>query len=171
MNRRFRTLAAAAVFSAMIAASAGCASARNGLGTTSGVCFSAIPVGKSALGKPVTPPTAPGSTKKPRPVMPVFFGVRSASAKDIEKFESKHQHENLVAELKKRNNGQIKSLCLVAFRGLFDPTSVKDLLGPVPPPDDRIFAVAVVAEPKNELLATFIRSKVPISFSHYVVGG
>jgi len=171
MSRRATTLAIAVVLSATIATSAGCASARNGLGTTSGVCFGAIPVGKSALGEPVTPTTLPGATKQPKPVTPVFVGVRTASQKDIDEFESKHSHVDLVAELEKRNKGKLKSLCLVAFRGLFDPSTVKDLLGQVPPAPHRVYAVVVVTEPSNKLLATFVRSKVPISFSHYVVGG
>jgi hypothetical protein len=96
-------------------------------------------------------------------------GVRSATQKDIDTFGSAHDY--LKDELTKRNGGPLKSLCLVAFHGSFDPGSVHDLLGTVPPAGHRSYAVAVVSEPSNKLLATFIRSKEPISFTHYVVGG
>jgi hypothetical protein len=196
----FSLLSLAVVLAAIVAGVGGCASVRNGLGTSSAVCFRAIPVGRSALGKPapVEVPGKPGKpgnsqgtsttsssgagstttshvgsasgpeTTKPGP-NPVFVGVRSASQKDIEAFEGKH--DSLVAELKTRNGGPLKSLCLVAFKGSFDPGSVHSLLGHVPNPGMRIFAIVVVSESSNKLLATFIRSREPISFTHYAVGG
>jgi hypothetical protein len=150
---RATTAAIVLLMSATVAGTAGCASVRSGLGTSSSVCFRAIPVGKTAV-------QAKSST---------FVGVRSASEKDIEKFGS--THDLLVAEMIKRNGGKLKGLCLIAFHGSFDPTSVHELLGPVPPVGHRAYAVVVVSEPSNKLLATLIRSKEPISFTHYVVGG
>jgi hypothetical protein len=35
----------------------------------------------------------------------------------------------------------------------------------VPPEGDRRFAIVVVSEPSNKLLATFLRSREPIRFS------
>jgi hypothetical protein len=157
-------VAIAVIMSATVAGTAGCAAVRNGLGTSSSVCFRAIPVGKSAVTPP--PSVVPSSGK---PVAMTFVGVRSATQKDIDTFGSTHNY--LKAELTKRNGGPVKSLCLVAYRGSFDPSSVLDPLGPVPALGHRIYAVAVISEPSNKLLATFIRSKEPISFTHYVVGG
>lgn len=150
---RTTTAAIALLMSATIVGTAGCAAVRSGLGTSSSVCFRAIPVGKAAV-------TAKASA---------FVGVRSASAKDIDKFGS--THNLLAAELTQRNGGKLKGLCLIAFHGTFDPTSVHELLGPVPPVGQRRYAVVVVSEPSNKLLATVIRSKEPISFTHYAVGG
>ncbi len=45
-------LSMAIVLGATVAGTAGCSAARSGLGTSSEVCFEAIPVGKAALGKP-----------------------------------------------------------------------------------------------------------------------
>jgi hypothetical protein len=166
---RAAAIAIAVLMSATVAGAAGCAAVRNGLGTSSSVCFRAIPVGRGAI----TPSTSTGSsstsTSSGKPVPTTFVGVRSATQKDIDTFGSAHDY--LSAQLKKRNGGPLKGLCLVAFRGSFDPASVRDLLGVVPPAGHRIYAVAVVSEPSNKLLATFLRSKEPISFTHYVVGG
>ena len=169
-------LSMAVVLCAIVLGTAAC-SARNGLGTSSAVCFRAIPVGKAAVdvptaaGKTGGSPTSvvPGGTATSRPPNPVFVGVRSASQKQIDTFGASHNYEK--AELTKRNGGPVKSTCLVAFRGSFDPDSVSDLLGPVPPAGHRTYAVVVVSEPSNKLLATFLKSKEPISFTHYAVGG
>jgi len=193
-------LALAIVLSSTVVGVAGCASVRSGLGTSSSVCFRAIPVGREAVadkdaggtgdsGSATTDMASARSTTSTsrtssrttsrmsttttttpyKPVTPVFVGVRSASQKDIDKFGSAHNYLKTV--LSERNGGPVKGICLVAFRGDFDPNLVSDLLGTVPPPGHRIYAVVVVSEPSNKLLATFIRSKEPISFTHYVVGG
>jgi len=166
-------LVIAAMLSASIAVTAGCATIRSGLGTRSAVCYSAIPVGRSAFEMPavVTSSTSgslPGQKSRPAP-NPVFVGIRSASQKDIDVFGQKHNY--LKSELDRRNDGPIRNLCLVAFRGSFDPQSVKDVITPIPPPGHRIFAVVVVSEPHDRLLATFIRAREPLSFTHYTVGG
>ncbi len=161
---RAAAVAIAVLMSATVAGTAGCASVRSGLGTSSSVCFRAIPVGTAAITPP--PPVVPSSGK---PAQSTFVGVRSATQKDIDTFGSTHNY--LKTQLTKRNGGPLKSLCLVAFHGSFDPTSIRDLLGLVPPPGHRTYAVAVISEPSNKLIATFIRSKEPISFTHYVVGG
>jgi hypothetical protein len=166
----------AVVLCAMVLGTAGC-SARNGLGTSSAVCFRAIPVGKAAVDASKAtgetggsqPPVVPGGSAPPAAPTPVFVGVRSASQKQIDAFGASHNYEK--AQLIKRNGGPVKSTCLVAFRGSFEPGSVSDLLGPVPPVGHRTYAVVVVSEPSNKLLATFLRSKEPISFTHYAVGG
>jgi hypothetical protein len=193
------SLSIAVVLSATLVGAAGCASARNGLGTSSAVCFQAIPVGRSALGKPapvvVSPPTSTTSTSgttatsgakttttsagttttRPGPVEykpgpnPVFVGVRSASLKDVDQFGETHAYVESVLE--KANGGPIKGLCLVAFKGSFDPAAVHDLVGRAPPQGQRTFAIVVVSAPSNRLLGTFIRSREPISFTHYSVGG
>ncbi len=167
MKRSWHAMAAMTfVMSAMVLGTAGCASVvRNGLGTSSAVCFRAIPVGKAAVTAhptQVVPNGSPTSSKRPSPV---FVGVRSATQKQINAFGSSHNYEK--AELTMRNGGPIKSICLVAFRGPFDPTSISDVLYPVPPPGQRTYAVVVVSEPSNKLLGTFLRSKEPISFTHY----
>jgi hypothetical protein len=165
---RATAVAIAIMLSATVAGTTACAAVRNGLGTSSSVCFRAIPVGRAALtGSISLTSSVPPSTASPR--SNTFVGVRSASQRDIDTFGA--QHNYLHAELTKRNGGPIKSLCLVAFRGSFDPGSVHQLLGNVPPPGHRTFAVVVVSEPSNKVLATFLRSKEPISFTHYVVGG
>ena len=64
-----------------------------------------------------------------------FVGVRSATQKDIDTFGATHNY--LKEELTKRNGGPLKSLCLVAFHGSFDPGSVRELLGTVPPSGHR----------------------------------
>jgi hypothetical protein len=177
----------AIVLGATGVATAGCTAARSGLGTSSEVCFEAIPIGKAALGKPapilVPPPTArvastSGSvattTTEPQPTMtkpgpdPVFVGVRSASLKDIDKFGE--IHDTIESELEKANGGPVKSLCLVAFKGSFDPQAVHGLIGKVPPDGQRIYATAVVSEPSNKLLAVILRSREPISFTHDAAG-
>lgn len=191
----FSVVSIAIVLGATVVGTAGCAAARNGLGTSSEVCYQAIPVGKAALGKPapliVPPPattsnpkTAPPTTakrtttttyKQPAPTStkpgpnPDFVGVRSASLKDIYQFGE--THSVIESELEKANGGPIKSLCLVAFKGSFNPMAVQRLVGEVPQVGQRIYAIAVVSEPSNKLLATFIRSREPISFTHYSVGG
>jgi hypothetical protein len=183
-------LSMAIVLGATVAGTAGCAAARNGLGTSSEVCFEAIPVGKAALGKPapilVPPPTTPVpkttaktpvSTTRPTEPLPTltkpgpnpnFVGVRSASLKDIAQFGEKHG--TVESQLEKSNGGPIKGLCLVAFKGSFDPQSVHDLIGKIPPEGQRIYAIAVVSEPSNKLLAVLLRSREPISFTHYSAG-
>lgn len=165
---RIAVLVAAVVVSASSIAMSGCADVRNGLGTSSGVCFRAIPVGRSALGNPEPADLDSTASTKAGP-SPVFIGVRSASQKDIDAFGKTHDYYKSV--LTARNGAPLKSVCLVGFRGSFDPTQVRRLLGSVPSAGDRKFAVVVVSEPSNEVLATFIRSRIPISFSHYVVGG
>jgi hypothetical protein len=170
MKRNWHAIAATTfVLSAMVIGTAGCTSVvRNGLGTSSAVCFRAIPVGKAAVTvhpTPVLPNGAPQSSPGPSPV---FVGVRSATQKQINSFGSTHNYEK--AELAKRNGGPIKSVCLVAYRGSFDPSSVSDVLYPVPPPGHSTYAVVVVSEPSNKLLGTFLRSKEPISFTHYAAG-
>jgi hypothetical protein len=172
MSRGRSTIAAlTVVLSAMVAGTAGCASVvRNGLGTSSAVCFRAIPVGKTAVTSHPTTVVPNGSVpRSPAGPSPVFVGVRSATQKQIDSFGSAHNYEK--AELAKRNGGPVKSVCLVAFRDSFDPNAVSDLLLPVPPPGHRTYAVVVVSEPSNKLLGTFLRSKEPISFTHYAVGG
>jgi hypothetical protein len=171
MSRKV-TVSIAVLLSATVVGAAGCASARNGLGTSSAVCFQAIPVGRSALGKPAPLRTTTSESsdvnQKPGP-NPVFVGVRSASLKDVDQFGETHQYVETMLE--KANGGPIRGLCLVAFRGSFDPATVHDLLGNVPPSGQRTFAIVVVSEPTNRLLGTFIRSREPISFTHYSVGG
>jgi hypothetical protein len=166
---RAAMIAIALLMSATVAGAAGCAAVRSGLGTSSSVCFRAIPVGRGAITPPTTTGSSSTSTSSGKPVPTTFVGVRSATQKDIDTFGSAHDY--LSVQLTERNGGPLKGLCLVAFRGSFDPASVQDLLGVVPPPGHRIYAVAVVSEPSNKLLATFLRGKEPISFTHYVVGG
>ncbi|MGO9343294.1 MAG: hypothetical protein ACLP6E_12375 [Acidimicrobiales bacterium] len=168
MKRSWATFSATAfVLSAMVAGTASCASVvRNGLGTSSAVCFRAIPVGRSAVTYHPTRIVPNGAPPSPAPPSPAFVGVRSATQKQIDAFGSTHNYDKAV--LAKRNGGPVKSICLVAFRGSFDPSSVSDLLLPVPPPGHRTYAVVVVSEPSNKLLGTFLRSKEPISFTHTV---
>ncbi len=104
---------------------------------------------------------------KPGP-NPVFVGVRSASLKDIDKFGEKHS--TIESELEKANGGPVKSLCLVAFKGSFDPQAVRELIGEVPPDGQRLYATAVVSEPSNKLLAVILRSREPINFTHDAAG-
>ena len=190
---RTAVVAIAILMSATAAGTAGCAAVRNGLGTSSSVCFRAIPIGRDAVSGTSTAssssstsstgassgssssssstgsssPGSSGSSQKPPKL--TFVGVRSATQKDIDTFGATHNY--LKEELTKRNGGPLKSLCLVAFHGSFNPGSVRGLLGTVPPSGHRVYAVAVVSEPSNKLLATFLRSREPISFTHYVVGG
>jgi hypothetical protein len=172
MSRSRVTIAALTIaLSAVVAGTSGCASVvRNGLGTSSAVCFRAIPVGKAAVTNHPTRVLPNGAVVTiPKEPSPVFVGVRSATQKQIDSFGSTHNYEK--TELDKRNGGPLKTVCLVAFRGSFDPDVMTDLLLPVPPPGHRTYAVVVVSEPSNKFLGTFLRSKEPISFTHYAVGG
>jgi hypothetical protein len=167
----------------------GCAAVRTEVGTMSAICFTAIPVARAAMGKPAPVPaktttgttaasssstaqamTTTTTTARMRPGPdPVFAGVLNSSQKQIDAFGKTHNY--LHSLLVKRNGGPIRSVCLVAFRGSFDPATMKYVTGPIPPVGHRLFAVAVVAEPHDKLLATFIRSRAPIRFNHYTVGG
>lgn len=158
IKSRATAAAIAVLMSATVAGAAGCASVRSGLGTSSSVCFRAIPVGRAAIAGPSSGKSGAGT----------FVGVRSSSQKDIDKFGT--THNALVAELTKRNGGPLKGICLVAFHGSFDPVNLHELLGPVPPEGHRIYALAIVSEPSNKLLATVIRSREPISFTHLFIG-
>lgn len=163
----------------------GCAAARTEVGTMSALCYTSIPVVRSALGKPaqLLPPTtttsvgsevsSPTSTTAPprtrRGPDPVFVGVVNASQKQIDAFGKTHDY--LRSQLDERNGGPIKNVCLVAFRGSFDPATMKYVTGPVPPVGQRIYAIGVVSQPHDKLLAVFIRSREPIRFTHDIVGG
>ncbi|MFZ0664189.1 MAG: hypothetical protein WAM97_00425 [Acidimicrobiales bacterium] len=109
-----------------------------------------------------TLPTRPGP-------QPVFVGVINASQKQIDAFGKTHNYKKNV--LATRNGGPVHNVCLVAFKGSFDPALVKYVTGPVPPPGRRLFAMVVVSQPHDKVLATFIRTKEPIRFTHYTVGG
>jgi hypothetical protein len=167
LKARLAGVALVVALGGVAAVGTSCASVRNGLGTSSSVCFRAIPVGRSALGKQTSIDLVSGS-EPPTPKAPEFVGVRSATQKDIDAFGKKHDSYQTV--LTKRNGGPLKSICLVAFKGAFDPSSVKYLLGTVPSVGHRSYAVVVVSEPSNKILATFLRSKEPISFTHFAVG-
>jgi len=173
LRNRSIVLSLALLLTSTVALS-GCAAVRSEIGTSSAVCYLAIPVAREAVGQPAPLPT-PSSTdasqshESHKGPNPVFAGVLIASQKQIDAFGKTHNY--VQTELEKRNGGRIHDVCLVAFRGSFDPQSARYVTGPVPPVGHRTYAIVVVSQPHNKVLATFIRSKEPIRFTHYTVGG
>jgi hypothetical protein len=146
-----------------------------GTTTTSAGGSSSSSVGSTSTTEAKSKSTSTGETSTTQPQQtrpgpqPVFVGVINASQKQIDAVGNMHNY--LKGVLAKRNGGPLHNVCIVAFRGSFDPASVKELTGPVPPAGHRVFAMVVVSPPHDKVLATFIRSREPIRFNHYTVGG
>jgi hypothetical protein len=72
--------------------------------------------------------------------------------------------------LAQRSRTRLHNVCLVSYRGTFRPDQVKEPAGPVPPSGVGHFAVVVVTNPQNVLLATFVLEKEPVRFRHLALG-
>jgi len=122
---------------------AGCASARNALGTNSSPCYLALPVARDAVHDRGT-----------------FNGVRLVSAKDLAK------RTRLLDTLVARAGGKLHDVCVVEYRGAFRLDQVERPLGRAPVGGVGRFAVVVVSRDTNRLLATFVRGTQPVRFRH-----
>ena len=127
------------------AAAAGCA--RNTLGTTSSPCFRALPLGEDAVHDR-------GS----------FVGVRLVSAAKLTKLR------RLDGLLARRSRTPVHNVCLVGYSGSFRPDQVMLPAGQVPASGVGHFAVVVVSNPQNRLLATLVLAREPVRFRHLALG-
>jgi len=141
MRRRAVAAVAAVIVSA--AGITGCTAARNTLGTTSSPCFRALPVAKTAVHGRGT-----------------FAGVRLISSSEM----SKLRHLKGVIEARSRT--PVHDVCAVAYRGTFRRDQVARPAGRVPSTGVGHFAVVVVSNPQNELLATVLFLREPLRFRH-----
>jgi hypothetical protein len=123
----------------------GCA--RNTLGTTSSPCFQALPVAKEAV-------HGRGS----------FVGVRLVSASEMSKLR------RLRGVIDHRSRTPVRNVCVVGYSGTFRPDQVSRPAGTVPASGVGHFAVVVVSNPQNKLLATVVLQREPVRFRHLALG-
>jgi hypothetical protein len=124
-----------------------CTAARDTLGTNSSPCFRALALAEDAVHD-----------------RGVFTGVRLVSALSLAKLP---RVDKVLAQ---RSRTRLHNLCLVSYRGTFRPDQVKQPAGPVPPSGQGHFAVVVITNPQNVLLATFVLEKEPVRFRHLALG-
>lgn len=129
---------------------AGCTAARNTLGTSSSVCYQALPAAKQAV---------EGRGK--------FLGIRLVPRSLLA--ERRHRHLRQVLEL--RAGATVNQVCLAAYEGSFSQADVERPLGAPPPGGVGRVAVVVVSSPGNRVLGTFVLDRRPIRFSHPAIGG
>jgi hypothetical protein len=144
---RARRLGAIAVVALGTLSVTGCTAARDTLGTNSSPCFRALALASDAVRD-----------------RGVFTGVRLVSASTLFKL----QHVEKV--LSQRSHTRLHNLCLVSYRGTFRPDQVKEPAGPIPATGEGHFAVVVVSNPQNVVLATFVLEKEPVRFRHLALG-
>lgn len=136
----------ATVALALLASS--CTSVRNGLGTSDGVCFSALPVARKLVG-----------------ATPSFAGVRYLSAAtlevDIEKIRRKHQHVTLPPLLRAAGH---KGTCLVGYRGKLPSGVTADAWRPLKGPYH--FAIVVIRLSTHRVLGVLLLGRPPVRFAH-----
>jgi len=140
-----RLVPAGAVVVLALGAAAGCA--RNTLGTTSSPCFQALALAKDAVHDR-------GS----------FVGVRLVSAAELAKLR---RLDGVVA---KRSPTPVHNVCLVGYSGSFRSDQVTLPAGRVPASGVGHFAVVVVSNPQNRLLATLVLAREPVRFRHLALG-
>lgn len=139
---RALAVAVALVVSVSLAA---CTSPRNTLGTSSSLCYRAVPVATDAVhdrGK--------------------LSGVRVFGPRDLQR------HQELLADLERRAGHPLHTLCVVSFHGEFRFDQVDRPVGHAPPGGSGPFAVVVVTSPQNTLLGTFVLSREPLPLRHEV---
>jgi hypothetical protein len=142
--RRLGALAAVALGALTVTS---CTAARDTLGTNSSPCFRALALAEDAVHD-----------------RGVFTGVRLVSAASLAKLQ---RVDKVLAQ---RSRTRLHNVCLVSYRGTFRPDQVKLPAGPVPPSGEGHFAVVVVTNPQNVLLATFVLEKEPVRFRHLALG-
>jgi hypothetical protein len=125
----------------------GCTAARDTLGTNSSPCFRALAIGEDAVHDRGT-----------------FAGVRLVSAATLAKLR---HVDGVIAE---RSTTPVHNVCLVAYRGSFRLDQVKRSAGRTPPGGVGHFAVVIVSNPQNVLLATFVLQREPVRFRHLASG-
>ena len=141
--RRLSMLFSTAVLCVASLVLAGCASARNALGTNSSPCYLALPVARDAVHDRGT-----------------FNGVRLVPAKDLA------DRTRLLDTLVARAGGKLHDVCVVEYRGAYQLDQVERPLGRAPVGGVGRFAVVVVSRDTNRLLATFVRGTQPVRFRH-----
>lgn len=143
---RHRRRAGVFALCVVVAALAGCTSARNTLGTNSSVCFRAIPVAAGAVGHRGT-----------------LVGIRLLGTRQLKK------HGHLAALLAARAP-RVKSVCVAAYHGTYRQDQVTDPFGKGPPSGSGPIAIVVVSTPQNRLIGTVVLAKVPLPLRHEVLG-
>jgi hypothetical protein len=121
---------------------AGCTSARSGLGTSDSSCYLALPTAAKAV---------EGHGR--------LLGVHLFTLTALQ-----HKAPNLFKKLATSAGPQ--RVCVIAFEGHFDTTTVSTPLGR---PSGRL-AVVVSTIPANHLLGTVIFTRAPLHFGHPHIG-
>ena len=143
-----RRLMVAGVLAAVVALGvSGCTAARNTLGTNSSPCFRALALAEDAV-------HSRGS----------FSGVRLVPASSLSALP------RLRAALTARSSTPLHNLCLVSYRGTFRLDQVSRPAGRGPRAGVGHFAIVVVSNPQNVLLATFVLNREPVRFRHLALG-
>ena len=141
---RWRPLSAALLLAVACACSVlpGCTSVRNDLGTSSGDCYVAIPAATDAVG---------GHGH--------LVGVRLVGVGALPSYSRR-----LYSAARSAPGRRVTRVCLVAFAGRFDASSVT---APIGRSTGRV-AVVEVTYPENRVLGTLLvgRSEVPFGHSH-----
>ena len=119
---------------------AGCAAARNSLGTTASPCFDALAIAGNAVHHRGT-----------------FAGVVQVS---LDKFNA-DAHRPPGFSMADRG---VRDVCVVAYQGQFRPDQVERPFGPTPAGGVGRYAIVVVSKPQNRLLGTVVRQTEPLRF-------
>lgn len=122
---------------------AGCTAARDTLGTNSSPCYRALALAEDAVHNR-------GS----------FAGVRLVSAAGLKKVK------DVDGVLTERSTTPLHNVCAVAYRGSFRLDQVERPAGRGPVSGVGHFAIVVVSNPQNILLATFVLEREPVRFRH-----
>jgi hypothetical protein len=122
---------------------AGCTSARSALGTSDSSCYRALPAATNAVG-------AHG---------------RLLSVDLFTWTELRQRAPELFTALGTKHASP-QRVCVIAFDGKFDKTSVLDPLGR----SSGRLAVVVLATPSNQLLGTVIFTRAPLHLGHTRIG-
>ena len=135
--------AVAAVVAVCLSAAtlAGCTSARDALGTNSSQCFEALAIAGNAVHLRGT-----------------FAGVRLVSLTSFGK----------AASLRARAGPSVHDVCVVSYRGTFRFDQVERPLGQEPLDGVGFYAIVIVSNPQDHLLATVVRRTQPLRFGHPV---
>jgi len=141
-------MAAGAVVALGTGALSGCTAARDTLGTNSSPCYRALALAEDAVHDR-------GS----------FAGVRLVSASTLAKL---HHVDGVITQ---RSATPVHNVCLVAYRGTFRPDQVKRPAGRAPASGVGHFAIVVVSNPQNVVLATFVLEREPVRFRHLALVG
>jgi hypothetical protein len=124
----------------------GCTSARDTLGTNSSPCYRALAIAEDAVHNR-------GS----------FAGVRLVPATQLKKVR------DVEGVLDKRSTTPLHNVCVVDYRGAFRLDQVQRPAGLGPATGVGHFAIVVVSNPQNRLLATFVLEREPVRFRHLML--